>query len=195
SFSSGVLLYPAYGTSAATNCDTYGLVRALKGRALGGDRPHIIMNTMDIGPELLFRTDDEVLAAPYHTDVNGNLDAWRFFATTDPAQAEAIARRRHADLVISCFMIPRIYVGDAGSGMPLNFDLNGNPIAPLTHRAGGKAAAPKPRLIQLLAMGRPPSWLQHILIPNAPNFLVYRVKLPKREAARPHRARRAATRK
>ena len=90
-------------------CDMYGLEKVLQSPQLYGGKPRLIMNTMGSGPELLFRTPDKVLAAPFHTSVNGNLDAVRFFAATNPAEAEAIARRRHVDLVVACRYVPGIY--------------------------------------------------------------------------------------
>ena len=94
------LFFPIEKTKA---CDQDGLIRLLNGRY--GDRPRIIMNVLgsqgeDV--ELLMRTPHAVIATPFHQDIGGNIDSYRFFAAENTAAAEDIARRRKADLVVLC---------------------------------------------------------------------------------------------
>jgi hypothetical protein len=186
SFNAGVLLFPAYGTNIDPLCDTYGLEKALSQPSLYQRKPLIIMNAMDSGPELLFRTPHKVLAAPFHTDVDGNLDAMRFFAATDPAQAEAILRKRHVDLVVSCRMMMRIYVGLGPDGKPMDAvekigtGLNAAPDS----KQPDSEHKPKSHMVQLLTSGHPPPWLKRLEIPGAENFVVYEVghKTPTKKA-------------
>ena len=109
-FNIGVLLFPAYASHASASCDMYKLENILRDPVYYGDRPRLIMSTIGSGPELLFRTQHTVLSAPYHMDVEGNVDATRFFSTPYPEEAEGIARRRHVDLVVTCRYIPEFYL-------------------------------------------------------------------------------------
>ncbi|NTU77381.1 MAG: hypothetical protein HGA90_06165 [Alphaproteobacteria bacterium] len=105
-FITGLLLFPVAKTS--TSCDMRDL-----GKFLGeNDAPRLILNEMDSGSELLFRTPHRVLAAPYHTNVSGNLDSAHFFQTTDPVEAKAILERRGIDKVAICRKTVPFYKGD-----------------------------------------------------------------------------------
>ena len=106
-FNTGVVLYP--NPSTPSPCDIQMLSKILDTPSLYGDRPRIIMNTINEGAELIFRTTHYVLAAPYHTNVSGNLDSERFFTTHNADEAEAIARRRGAELVVMCKDISDMY--------------------------------------------------------------------------------------
>jgi hypothetical protein len=188
-FNTGVLLFPVEKDAGGEAfCDMYGLENMLRNPKTFGARPRVIMNTMDSGPELLFRTSHQVLAAPFHTDVAGNLDTERFFSTYDPAEAEAIARKRHIDLVLSCYMMPRIYVGIDAKGQPT--DSKDAPPSPPFIGPGSKFGPGgkfKAHFIQLLAAGRAPPWLKRVAAPGANNYFVYEVDRAAlgREAPRP----------
>jgi hypothetical protein len=155
SFSQGVLLFPAL--TEGNPCDMYVLENILRDPAMYGDRPRLIINTMGTGPELLFRTPHMVLSAPFHMDVGGNLDATRFFATTVPAEAEAIARRHKADLVIACHAVPDVY---------------------LEPSKDGAQAKNEPHFIQLLMVDRAPLWLKRVRFKGLDNYVVYEVEPP-----------------
>ena len=89
-------------TASTINCDMHSAADILNDYTEYGNNSHIIINSMDQGPEVLLRTNHAVLAAPYHMNVSGNLDAWSFFSATDPEEALAIARRRQARFVLLC---------------------------------------------------------------------------------------------
>jgi len=116
---------------------------------------------MDAGPELLFRTPHAVLAAPFHMDVDGNLDASRFFTTTDAAEAESIVRRRHADLVVACRYVPDMYVHSAGV---------------LSHAK--EVMLHKAHFIELLMTDTGPAWLKHVRYQGLDNYAIYEVMPP-----------------
>ncbi len=162
SFNTGILMFGA-GTSASTDkCEMYELENALRDKAAYGDRPRLIMNTISSGPEILFRTDHSVLSAPFHMDVAGNVDATRFFSTPYPEEAEAIARRRHIDLVVACRAFPEVYVR----------------VSPSKELRQGDAIDDfAPHFIQRLMLNKVPSWLKEAQIPGLVNYAVYEVHL------------------
>ncbi|MDX2028221.1 MAG: hypothetical protein SFW62_06265 [Alphaproteobacteria bacterium] len=165
SLNSGVLLFPAYGNREL--CDTYVLEQVLRDPRFYGDRPRLIMNTLGIGPELLFRTPHAVISAPY-LNVTGNMDATRFFSTPYPAEAEAIARRRHVDLVIACTKIPQVYIRPPGHAP------NQKPTPDFA-----------PHFIERLLMGTTPGWLKRAQIPALKNFVIYEVLPPNPDTSSP----------
>jgi hypothetical protein len=116
------------------------------------------MATLGEGPELLFRTQHKVLAAPFHMDVDGNVDATRFFSTPYPEEAEAIARRRHIDLVVACRYIPEAYLRSGPGGTE------------------GTTKDFAPHFIMRLMSGRVPAWLKPVPIPGLDNYVIYEVR-------------------
>ncbi|MDR3424233.1 MAG: hypothetical protein P4M13_04020 [Alphaproteobacteria bacterium] len=112
SFNTGVLLFPV--EPGATRCDMARLEKILRNPYELGDKPYVILSQMELGPELLFRTDHSVLAAPYHMNVEGNVDAAHFLTTTDPTEAMKIARRRRVDLVVACRAVAGFYLPQKG---------------------------------------------------------------------------------
>jgi hypothetical protein len=165
SFNTGVLLFPVSITAAQTACQMYNLESALRNPMGLGSRQHMIMNTMGAGPELLFRTNHKVLSAPFHMDVDGNVDATRFFSTPYPDEAEAIVRRRNIDLVVTCLYADAFY-----------FDTNPwSKVASDQHGPGNDFA---PHFIERLISGHIPAWLKPVKAPGVTNFVIYEVLPP-----------------
>jgi hypothetical protein len=156
SFNTGILLFPV--NRARDFCDTYVLEQMLRSPSYFGDRPRLILSTMEMGPEILFRTAHKVLAAPYHMDVQGNIDADRFFETPYASEAEAIARRRHVDLIVLCRALPTIYTR-----------------VPEGVIAEGKTQDFAPHFAELLEANKAPKWLKPVPIKALGNFLVFEV--------------------
>ncbi len=127
-------------------CDLHPLAALLSSNAYS-DHPHLIMNMINDGAELLFRTPDMVLAAPFHTNIAGNLDAARFFSTADQAEALQIVRNRKAEFVALCHAVPDLY--------------------------RSPAAGTSSSLARQLADGHIPSWLNAIPLPG--NVLLFGV--------------------
>ena len=161
SFNVGIFLFPVDSSVARTPCDTYVLEKILNSPNLYGDRPRLIMSNMGQGPELLFRTKHMVLSAPYHMDVTGNIDTTRFFSTPYVSEAEAIARRRHVDLIVACRYVPDFY-----TRAPQNL-----------HEAKGQVVGQdfSPHFIELLMTGGAPSWLKPVRFRGLSNFVIYEV--------------------
>jgi hypothetical protein len=78
SFNKGVLLFPVMATKASA-CATDGVWEILTLPSYYGDRPRLIMNSLNEGAPILFRTHHRVLSGPYHTNVRGNGKALAFF--------------------------------------------------------------------------------------------------------------------
>jgi hypothetical protein len=162
SLNTGLLLFPA-SSAAPEKCEMYELENYLRDTTTLGDHPRIIMNTLSSGPELLFRTNDSVLAAPFHMDVAGNIDSMRFFSTPYPEEAEAIARRRHIDLIVSCRYFPEVYLRPTLS-------------KELSREDSTKDFAP--HMIERLMLDKVPNWLKRVSTPTLPNYVIYEVLPP-----------------
>lgn len=159
-FNSDMLLFPAMRSSVSDHCRMFTLENALRDPLILGGEPKLIMNTLSDGPELLFRTQHKVLSAPYHMNVQGNLDATRFFSTPYPEEARGIAMRRNVDLVVLCRAFPEMYMRVSMAKGPA---IAGN----------NKDFAP--HFIALLAAGKHPKWLKPVIVPGLTNFVIYKV--------------------
>lgn len=136
---------------SAKGCDMHFLADLLNDKQDYGDRPRLIINSLNEGPELLFRTRHSVLAGPYHMNVEGNLDALRFFTAVDAAEAEAIARRRKADMVVLCDM-------------------------PSQLRAYRSENPTQAIFVQQLIAGQIPDWLKPVQSPQFGDLRVFQVR-------------------
>jgi len=141
-----MLLFPV--DSGRTPCDMARLERTLRDPSLLGDKQHTIISAMELGPEFLFRTEHKVLAAPFHMDVQGNVDAARFLSTPYPQEAENIVRQRGVDLVVVCRAVSSIYLGPKGQ---------------------------QPAMVERLFTNRAPGWLERFAANDIDNFVIYRV--------------------
>ncbi|QQR38786.1 hypothetical protein [Devosia rhizoryzae] len=101
---------------------------------LRGLPPSRIMSPIDLGAHILLETQHEVVAAPYHRNEDGVLDAFRFLSR--PAgEAHDIARKRGLSLFVTCEAMPEM------------------------HSAGLKQPN---TVLSLLAAGTPPDWLEDV---------------------------------
>ena len=121
------------------------------------------MNMTGQGSELLFSTPHEVMAAPYHTNLRGNMDSIDFFSTTDAAQAEKIARRDQIDLVVLCRNIPDMYLQGKGPHY-------------VSFPDGGVRMVEDASLAGQLNLHKAPAWLTEIPINTPTNYLLFEVK-------------------
>jgi len=101
---------------------------------LRGLPPERIMAPIDMGSHMLLETGHAVVAAPYHRNEDGVLDAFRFF-NRSAEEARAIATERGLGLVVTCDGLPEMH----GTGL-------GEPGT----------------LLNLLAQGNPPAWLADV---------------------------------
>lgn len=162
SFNKGVLLFPNQ-TIVDMTCDQRALDDMLSLPAYYGNRPRVIMNTLNEGAELLFRTPHKVLAAPYHTNVSGNLDSAAFFRTEDPNEAEHIARRRGVELVVLCKTVSSMYV-PTDDDNKVDLDEKGD-VMPFADES----------FAQQLTTGKIPNWLKPVIFPLLGQMLLFEV--------------------
>lgn len=165
SFNKGVLLFPVKPTADRT-CFPDGLIQMLNLPSTYGDRPRLIMNSMNEGSTILFHTPHQALAAPYHTNVKGNLDSAHFFKTQNPQEAEKIVRARGAELVLMCGNLARLYRNDPESA---HFGQDGSPIE-----------SAEQTFAQQLVSGKTPSWLKRVEMPFLGAALLFEV-LPEKK--------------
>jgi hypothetical protein len=74
---------------------------------LAGQPPERVMAPIDLGSHLLLYTRHAVVAAPYHRNQQGVLDAFRFF-NRPIDQAREILRARGVGLVVICPAMPEV---------------------------------------------------------------------------------------
>ena len=161
-FNIGVLMFTAQG-----NGDTCG-IRSLDEILAAppyADKKLRIMTMIDKGPEILFYTPHEIFAAPYHTNVQGNLDSYDFFAATDIKQAQQVAHRDKIDLVVLCRLVPDMYMHESG---PHYFALPSGAI----HMKSDASLAGQ------LVLHQPPGWLKEIPVPPLAQYQLFEVKEP-----------------
>ena len=101
---------------------------------LRGLPPERVMTPIDLGAHLLLETPHGVVAAPYHRNEEGVLDAFRFF-NQPVSEARQIAQERGLGLLVTCPAMPEMQ----GTGL-------GEPNT----------------VLSLLAAGTPPDWLADV---------------------------------
>ena len=101
---------------------------------LRGMPPERIMAPIDMGSHLLLETGHGVVAAPYHRNEAGVLDAFRFF-NRPVEEARAIAQQRGLGLVVLCSAMPEMQ---------------------------GPGLSEPGTILSLLAAGTPPDWLADV---------------------------------
>lgn len=69
--------------------------------------PERMMTPIDLGAHMLLETPHAVVAAPYHRNQSGVLDAFRFF-NGSADEALAIARKRGLGLLVTCRAMPEM---------------------------------------------------------------------------------------
>jgi hypothetical protein len=161
SFSGGVMLFPAQGFD--DSCAMHDLVKILNKPPYAERAPLRILNIIDQGPELLFRTNDMIMSAPYHTNVRGNLDALDFFSATEQAEAEKIIRKDGINLVLLCRRIPDMYLHAKGPHYVLTPD-------------GAVKMLPDDSMAAHLALHESPAWLQEVPLASTSNYVMFEVK-------------------
>lgn len=103
---------------------------------LRGLPPERVMTPIDLGAHLLLETPHGVVAAPYHRNEAGVLDAFRFF-NQPVSEARQIATDRGLGLLVTCPAMPEMQ----GTGL-------GEPNT----------------VLSLLAAGTPPDWLEEVSV-------------------------------
>ena len=143
----GLLLFPA--AAGASSCNSTGLVHMLNLEVYYGKRPLVIMNDIDMGPELLFKTKHKIIGALYHTNVAGYRDGMQFFTTQDPEIAHKIAKAHKVDLVVFCKNLSDMYTTETNEHQAFLGDVP-------------KPAPLKSTFAEQLVKGDTPLWLKPI---------------------------------
>ncbi|MFA4993869.1 MAG: hypothetical protein WC521_00995 [Bdellovibrionales bacterium] len=159
SFNVGVLMFPAQTVGNINNMR--GVEKALNAPPYAGRRLRI-MNMVGDGAELLFTTPHEVMAAPYHTNVRGNLESINFFSAIDEVQAEKIARRNNINLVLLSRFIPEMYLK---AGVP-------DYVTPSDKKTGKFFYE---SFMGQLVSHEVPNWLKEIPLPKSANYQLFEV--------------------
>jgi hypothetical protein len=134
-----------------------------------GAAPHTILSGSNEGPELLFRTQHNVIAANFN--VVGNADVYAFFGAREDAVARKVAVKWHTDLVLICRSFPLAYArldhtqpgrtAFLAAGSDGKLHLTGDPE--------------HPTLIERLVWGPVPAWLKPVEIPDDKDYLLFEV--------------------
>jgi hypothetical protein len=114
---------------------------------LAGLPPERVMTPIDLGSHMLLYTPHSVVAAPYHRNAQGVLDAFRFF-NAPIEDGRAILRARGVTLVVIC---------------------------PAMKEIRGLVGHTPDSFVTLFAEGKLPSWLHEVSAPDAP-LKVYSVE-------------------
>ena len=162
----GLLVLPAaFGSGGASagltaapppDCDLQPVLPMLADPDGTGVRPRLIASFVFFGSELLFRTQDGVLAGPYHRDRGGIMDVYALFSAPDDAAALAVVRRRGVDLILIC---PHT----------LEQQLYSEPLAGTDRTA----------FIDRLAEGLAPAWAVPVTLPAGSALRLFRVVPPR----------------
>ncbi|MDD3371616.1 MAG: hypothetical protein PHE27_07315, partial [Alphaproteobacteria bacterium] len=142
-------------------CSNTALAKVLNDPHGLGDRPRLILNTINESADILLRTPHYVLAGPYHTNVSGNLDSLHFFLAADPEEAKAIVDRRHVDLIALCDRPAQIRAYRPAPGEP---------------------APAKETFLDRLTSNRIPDWLRPIRSDTFGQYLLFEVVRPEKQA-------------
>lgn len=164
-FTTGVLLFP--NMVSEPECNMQVLSKMLSMPVYYGKNSKVIINGINEGSEILFSTPHKILSAPYHENISGNLEAVKFFTTTDPAEAEAIARSRNADLVVLCRDIADIYVARQDNTITVT-------------EKGDLLPSKTSSFAQQLVSGHTPSWLKPISFPLLGKMMLFETKFDDR---------------
>ncbi len=165
SFNTGVALFPVV-LPRDDACFPAGLREALRSPVLYGDKPRLVLSGLSEGPSILFHTPHKVLAAPYHTNVKGNLEALRFFQAENEQEAEKIVRQTGAELLLLCDDFPALY-GKREDQAGAFLDQSGTPDIK-------RGAAFVERLLSKDA----PLWLKRVALPFFGKAVLYEVLPP-----------------
>jgi hypothetical protein len=166
-FLSDVVLFPA--ARPAPQCPLRAAVGFLAEPWGYGARKRTLLSGSNEGPELLFSTPHDVIAANFN--VAGNEDVYNFFGARDDESARAIAKRWNADLVLVCRSFPLAYarIDHAHLGKSAF-------LSPVADGSLHLVSHPDhPTLIERLARGTPPDWLKPVEIPGDKDYLLYEV--------------------
>ncbi|REH39026.1 hypothetical protein DFR26_1199 [Paraperlucidibaca baekdonensis] len=75
--------------------------------------PGTVLANPNLGPEILFKTQHQVIAGNYHHNINGLLDSFRLLRSVSPdIEARSLISTRHIDYILSCAKIYSTLTGE-----------------------------------------------------------------------------------
>lgn len=87
---------------AEGECGLPAAIRVLEASRPATSHVQVVAVSPNLGPALAFRTGDRIIAGPYHRSPEAIGDLFRFFRTSDMAEAEDLARSRQVSVVLIC---------------------------------------------------------------------------------------------
>jgi hypothetical protein len=140
-------------------CDVEAVTAHIESEQLEPARSATVLAFMDLGPQILYRSDLRVIGTPYHRNGAGIIDGHAMLAGTDDRTALASMSARSVDFVLLC-------PGPA-------------------ERVFYSGPQSSDRLYDRLAAGEPPAWLQRVALPPllSETFMLYRMETSGRGAS------------
>lgn len=172
-FMPDMLFYLGKGTDLACK-DRSSAIYELRQLAKESKTPLTIMAPMDYGPEFMFFTPNNYIAAPYHRNDAGIIDMVSFFRSrSDDFAAKRIAKADAIDYVVICKpAFAETTLGGIQASTQYVYNKDNKKMEP-SYSANELKAAP---LGLRLAKGPIPNWLQPVPLVEDDEFLFFRVK-------------------
>ncbi len=126
-------------SGASKNCKWSDVAPTLKEISKQSGRKINIMTRIHEGPEVLYRSEQNVVGTPHHRNTEGILDSFKVLASTDLDEAFAILSKRNIDYLAFCkdTIEERVYLNTPGE-----------------------------TLTRMITGGRQPKWLEAITLPG-----------------------------
>ncbi len=102
----GILLKQKSALNAPDSCSVGPLVTELNRPDGLGRTPLTVLALLNFGPQLMYQTRHRVVATPYPRNAQGQLDAVRIFAATDPEESRRLVEAREIDVIATCTRRP-----------------------------------------------------------------------------------------
>lgn len=172
-FMPDMLFYLARGTDLACK-DRSATINQIRLLSKDVATPLTIMAPMDYGPELMFFTKANFIAAPYHRNDNGIVDMVSFFRSrTDDYAARRIAKTDKIDYVIIC---KAAFSETTLSSAQVTNNFAYNASTKKVEAAYTTADLKSAPLGLRLAQGDTPKWLLPLPLIDDNDFLFFKVK-------------------
>jgi len=124
-------------------------VASIISREMSTGEPPIVAAPVDLGAELLFRTQHAAIGAPYHRNADGIVDSQAIFGATDDTLARELIDARVARVLVTCPGIAEMQLYQGGTGIDT--------------------------LAERLGSGDFPAWLVPIELPDDTGVLLFRM--------------------
>jgi asparagine N-glycosylation enzyme membrane subunit Stt3 len=92
----------ATGAAVAGDCRLRLVASVLQDTGFMAGGRQVLMTNLNLAPEVIYWTDHDVVAGPYHRNVDGIRDEFAFFMSRDDQTAIALLRRRGITHILIC---------------------------------------------------------------------------------------------